>query len=175
MTDAAPSTNGWFNGIGTDRRLRRLELCGHGELAKKEFNLVLSMAACFVAVEVGALVVCMGIMLLDSGPLAILEGIAVWAFAQPVILLIALFSMPIGALLRMILGLTFEQPRPVALLSGAFIGVGGALLIAFSIKDGWSALPPILFIGLVAGIVGGWTWWRVEKSFLDRQKMPSTP
>jgi hypothetical protein len=144
-------------------------------LAERKFSLVLSMAACFIAVEAGALVVCLGIMLLDSGPLAILEGVAIWVIAQPIILLIALISMPVGALLRMVLGLTFEQPRSVALISGALTGLVGSVFIVFSTDDGWSVWPPVVSVGLVAGIVGGWTWWRVEKQFLERQKPSNLP
>ena len=144
-------------------------------MAERKFSLVLSMAACFIAVEAGALVVCLGIMLLDSGPLAILEGVAIWVIAQPIILLIALISMPVGALLRMVLGLTFEQPRSVALISGALTGLVGSVFIVFSTDDGWSVWPPVVSVGLVAGIVGGWTWWRVEKQFLERQKPSNLP
>ena len=144
-------------------------------MAERKFSLVLSMAACFIAVEAGALVVCLGIMLLDSGPLAILEGVAIWVIAQPIILLIALISMPVGALLRMVLGLTFEQPRSVALISGALTGLVGSVFIVFSTDDGWSVWPPVVSVGLVAGIVGGWIWWRVEKQFLERQKPSNLP
>jgi len=132
------------------------------------------MVACFVAVEAGALVVCIGIMLFDTGPLAILEGIAVWVVAQPAILLIALFSMPVGALIRMILGLAFEQPHRVAVVSGAVVGLIGSALFAGSSNDGWTVWPPIMAVGLVSGIVGGWAWWRVEKPFLDRHKPKET-
>lgn len=148
--------------------------CGEIGLTERKFSLVLSMAACFVAVEAGALIVCVGIMLIDTGPLAILEGIAIWAVTQPVILLIAFFSMPIGALLRMILGLAFERPRRVALVSGATVGLIGSALFAGSTKGGWSVWPTIMALGLVAGIVGGWAWWWVEKPFLDRQKPKQT-
>lgn len=144
-------------------------------MAERKFSLVLSMAACFIAVEAGALVVCLGIMLLDSGPLVILEGVSIWVIAQPIILLIALISMPVGALLRMVLGLTFEQPRSVALISGALTGLVGSVFIAFSTDDGWSVWPPVVSVGFVAGIVGGWTWWRVEKQFLERQKPSNLP
>lgn len=133
------------------------------------------MVACLVAVEAGALVVCVGIMLFDTGPLAILEGVAIWAFTQPAILLIALFPMPFGALVRMILGLTFEQPRRVALVSGAIVGLIGSALFAGSINDSWSFWSPIMAVGLASGIVGGWAWWQVEKPFLDRQKPKKTP
>jgi uncharacterized membrane protein len=129
------------------------------------------MVACFVAVEAGALVVCIGIMVLDSGPFASLEGIAVWAIAQPIILFIALGSMPLGALLRMVLGLAFEQPRSVALIAGGMVGLFGSAIFAFGINDVLLAWVPIMSIGLVAGVVGGWTWWRIEKPFLDRQKL----
>ncbi|MEL7027504.1 MAG: hypothetical protein AAGO57_09810, partial [Pseudomonadota bacterium] len=127
------------------------------------------------AEQAGGKTVRLGIMLLESGPLAVLEGIGVWVFAQLIILPIALLSMPIGALIRMILGLSFDQPRPVALVSGALVGLSCSLLFALSTKDGWSAWPPIISVGLVAGIAGGWTWWRVERTFLKRQEPTSHP
>ena len=127
------------------------------------------MAACFVAVEAGALVFCVGIVVLDRGPFASLEGLAVWAFAQQIILFIALGSMPLGALLRMVLGLAFEQPRPVALVVGGVVGLLGSALFAFGNDDVLHARVPMMSLGLVAGVVGGWSWWRIEKPFLDRQ------
>ncbi|PTX54356.1 hypothetical protein C8N43_3170 [Litoreibacter ponti] len=107
-------------------------------------------------------------MLLDSGLSSILEGFAIWVVAQPIILLVALFAMPAGALLRMVLGLAFERPRAVALISGAFIGLCGSVFVLFSTEDGWSAWLQVISVGLLAGIFGGWTWWRIEKPFLDR-------
>lgn len=148
--------------------MRKLEHCGWSELTERKFSLVLSMAACFIAVEAGALVVCIGIMVLDSGPFASLEGIAVWVFAQPIILFIALGSMPLGALLRMVLGLFFEQPRSVALVAGGIIGLVGPVLFGLNFKDGLAAWVPIMSVGLFAGVFGGWTWWLIEKPFLDR-------
>ena len=135
---------------------------------------MLSMVACFVAVEVGSLVVCVGIALFDTGPLAILEGIVIWAGVQPVILLIALFSMPFGALIRMILGLALEQPRGVAVVSGAVVGLIGSALFAGLTNAELFVWPPIMAVGLVSGLAGGWAWWRVEKPFLDRKKQNET-
>lgn len=131
-------------------------------------NLVLSLIACFASVEAGALVVCIGIMILDSGLLSVLEGVAVWAIAQPVILPIALLSSPIGALLRMVLGFAFEQPAKVAMTAGVAVGIIGAVAFAYSTKDGAAAWGPILLIGCLAGFCGGLTWWRIEKPYLDR-------
>ncbi|WP_299851574.1 hypothetical protein [uncultured Roseovarius sp.] len=148
--------------------MRRFENRGQSELTERKFNLVLSMVACFVAVEAGALVVCTGIMVLEGGLFASLDGIAVWAFAQPVILFIALGSMPLGALLRMVLGLAFEQPLSVALIAGGMVGLVGSALFAFFTNDGLFAWVRAMPLGLVAGVVGGWTWWRIEKPFLDR-------
>ena len=133
------------------------------------------MAARFSAVQAGALVVCIGIMLLDRGPLAVLEGISVWAFAQPIILLVALLSMPFGALIRVILGRSFNEPRRISLVAGALVGLGGSWFFAISTEDGWSAWPPIISIGLVAGVVSGWTWWQVGRPFLRRQEPTSIP
>lgn len=135
-------------------------------LPERKFSLFRSFKACFVAVEAGALAVCIGIMILDSGLFASLEGIAVWAIAQPIILFIAIGSMPLGALLRMILGLVFDQPRAVALTTGALVG---SVLIANSANDGWNSWLFTLSLGLVAGVVGGWAWWRVEKPYFEGQ------
>lgn len=126
------------------------------------------MVACFCAVEAGALVVCLGIMLVNDGPWAVLNGVAGWNYSQIVILPIALISMPIGALIRMILGLYFNNPRFVALLAGAAIGLSGSLFVIIVRRGDWSDWPSIISVGLVAGIIGGWTWWRVERPFLLR-------
>lgn len=106
-------------------------------------------------------------MILDSGLMASFEGIAVWVIAQPIILVIAICSMPVGALLRMILGLAFDQPRSVALITGALVGLVGAIAIAITADEGWHWWPLTLSLGLFAGVVGGWAWWRVEKPYLD--------
>lgn len=130
------------------------------------------MVACFVAVEAGALVVCIGIMLIEEGLLGFFEGIATWIVGQLIILPIALVSIPFGALLRLIFGILFERPRTVALSSGAVIGVAGSVFLVLLAQGGWSVLIMAGTIGLVAGICGGWTWWRIEKPHLDRQGPP---
>ena len=131
-------------------------------------NLVLSLIACFAAVQTGAMVVCIGIMILDSDLLRVLEGVALWAIAQPVILPIALLSSPFGALLRMVLGLLFEQSGRVAMTTGAVVGILGAAAFAYSHKGGAASWGPILLVGSLAGFCGGLTWWRIEKPYLDR-------
>lgn len=133
-----------------------------------KMNLALSLTACFAAIEADALVICIGIMILDSGLLAILEGVGIWMMAQPVILPISLLATPVGTLLRMLLAFLFEQPRTVAMTTGTVIGGVGSALFAYSTKDGSAVLVPILSFGSVAGLCGGWTWWRIEKPFLDR-------
>ena len=80
---------------------------------------------------------------------------------------LALLTAPFGALLRMILGFIFDQPSPVAQLTGAIIGTLGSSFIAYSANDGWNAWLLILAVGAFAGLVGGWTWLRIEKRFLD--------
>ena len=138
-------------------------------MTQGRFNLLLSMAACFLAVEAGAMIVCIGMVVLDAGPLAVMPGIALWALAQPIILVIALGSMPLGALVRMILGLAFERPRPVAFMTGGLIGLCGSAFVLHGIKDVLSVWLPLMTVGSVAGIFGGWTWWLIEKPFLDRR------
>ena len=140
-------------------------------MRERKFSLLLSAAACLFAVEAGALAVCIGLMVLDSGPIASFEGALMWVFAQPVIIPIALGSLPLAVLLRLVLGLVFKQPRPTALISGGAVGLLGSTLFASVSKDVLSALVPAIPLGLVAGLVGGWTWWQIEKEFLDRPKL----
>ncbi|WP_300060919.1 hypothetical protein [uncultured Roseobacter sp.] len=131
-------------------------------------SLILSMFACFAAVQAGALAVCVVTMILDSGPLAFLEGVGVWVFGQIAILPIALMSMPVGALLRMVLGLIFSNPRLVALNTGLLVGSIGAALVSAGTSQ--SLLPDYLIsiaIGGCAGLVGGWVWWRIERRHLE--------
>ena len=142
---------------------------GKSQMRERKFSLLLSAAACLFAVEAGALAVCIGLMVLESGPLASLEGAFMWVFAQPVIIPIALAALPLAVLLRFVLGLAFKQPRPTALIAGGVVGLLGSTLFASVSKDVLSALVPAIPLGLVAGLVGGWTWWQIEKEFLDRQ------
>lgn len=132
-----------------------------------KMKLLLSMKACFAAIEAGALVVCVGAMILDSGLLSIPEGIGIWLMMQPVLLPIALLATPIGALLRMILAFMFERPRKVAMITGTIVGFVGSAFFAYSSNDGPSVWPPVLLLGSAAGLCGGWVWWRIEKPFLN--------
>lgn len=170
MSNAVRRRNVCLCDDGVDSRIDvvcRLDIHEENELTERKFNLGLSMVACFVSVGAGALFVCIAIILFDAGPLASLEGIAFWATAQPAILFIALGSMPLGALLRMVLGLAFERPRFVALIAGGTIGLCGSVFFAIGTIDDVFAGVQIAIIGVVAGIFGGWTWWWVEKPFLD--------
>lgn len=132
-----------------------------------KFSVVRSFLACVVAVEAGALAACIATMILDSGLRAILEGIRLWGFTQPLILFIALCAMPFGACLRMILGLAFDQPRRTALITGGVVGLVGSGFIALSVNGDWADWLAIASVGVVSGVIGGWVWWRIEKPFIS--------
>ena len=129
-------------------------------------NLVLSMVACFCAVQTGALVVCVGMMVAEAGPAGVFEGVGVWAIGQIPVLPIALFSMPLGVLLRWILGMPFQKPKPVALITGFGIGLVGAILLTLD-DNRPETIAVALSLGALAGLVGGWTWWLIERPYLE--------
>lgn len=133
-----------------------------------QMNLGLSMFACFCAVQAGALVICVGTMVVDSGPIALVEGIAVWIVGQIAIFPMALMFMPAGALVRMVLGLLCKRPRFVALVTGTLIGILGVLVVSIGVTVNDSIqLAVFVGIGGLAGLSGGWVWWRVERRHLE--------
>ncbi|WP_171174453.1 hypothetical protein [Ruegeria sp. HKCCD8929] len=132
-------------------------------------NLTLSFGASFAAIQAGALVVCIGTMVNDSGLDAILEGVGVWVIGQIAILPLALLLTPIGVLIRAIVGRLFNNPKPVALVTGAAVGSMG--LAAFSITQLVGDVSEVLrfaILGGVSGLIGGWVWWRIEGPGLER-------
>ena len=134
-----------------------------------KMNLLLSLLGCFFAIQAGAMVVCVGLMLVDEGPSGFFEGIAIWAFSQIVILPLALFAMPFGALFRMVLGFLFDQPKPVAIATGTLVGLLGALAIQINAGSyEFSNFAVVISIGSAAGFAGGLVWWLIERPHLER-------
>lgn len=139
------------------------------ERSQPRFNLLLSIWAGFLAFEAGALVVCIGLELDASRLITGWDGAMGWARFQHFILPICLVLTVPGALLRMMLGLMFQRPRRVALTTGAALGLAGAVFIIVADRMGAAAARPVVIWGLLAGLAGGWVWWRVEKPWLERQ------
>ena len=142
------------------------------ERSQPRFNLLLSIWAGFLAFEAGALVVCIGLELDASRLITGWDGAMGWARFQHFILPICLVLTVPGALLRMMLGLKFQRPRRVALVTGAGIGLAGAIFLA-----GVERVEELhaLVTCLLAGLAGGWVWWRVEKPWLARQRSAAEP
>lgn len=122
--------------------------------------------------EAGALVVCIGMAFREISADVLLGGGAFWLIGQVFILPVSLGAMLPGALLRMALGLMFQPPRRVALVAGAAIGLAGAIFIG-----GVERVEELhaLVTCLLAGLTGGWVWWRVEKPWLERQAPSAAP
>lgn len=138
-------------------------------LENTNMSLLRSLVAAFAAVQAGALMVCIGLVVVSDGPLSAIEGVGIWLAGQFIILPLAVLCAPLGALLRMVLGFVFDQPRPVALTTGTAIGVLGAALLAFTAEDGWIFWAASLSVGAIAGFVGGWVWWRIERPLFIAQ------
>lgn len=134
----------------------------------KRFDLVLSCCACFGAIQSGAMVVCIGTMIDEPGPFNLLEAIAVWVVSQPLTFLVAFGSMPVLVVLRFLLGRLFENPYPVAVFCGATLGLVGTLVF------NWPPSAKLVLVGLIAGIIGGLTWWLMELPFIGISKKQNT-
>lgn len=130
------------------------------------------MCACFLAVQGGALVVCIGLAFRQVSASVLLDAGALWVIGQLFILPVSLGGMLPGALLRMLLGLLFQRPRRVALVTGAGIGLAGAIYLA-----GVEQVEEFHALGtcLLAGLAGGWVWWRIEKPWLERHAPSAAP
>ena len=113
-------------------------------------NLVLTMCACFCAIQAGSLVICVGITLLYEGLGMVLAGIGFWATGQVVIIPAALLLMGPGALLRWIVSLLAKNPFKAALGTGLIVGTIGAIL--FSAGFGQPFFPefiPVVLLGAI--------------------------
>ena len=136
-------------------------------MPNQNFSFVRSFCGWFFAIQAGGLSICIGIMVLENGLTAIPEGVVMWIVGQIVILPLALFGAVPAALLRMILGLMFQSARVVAPLSGTVIGGLGCIVLMGGASDLDASSVTMIGICAFAGFIGGWTWWRYEKPFLD--------
>ncbi|WP_299367628.1 hypothetical protein [uncultured Tateyamaria sp.] len=131
-------------------------------------NLLRWFWACFCSVQSGALAICVGLLVLEQGPVGVFEGVAVWSVGQIAIFPISILALPLGAFLRMVLGFLFVRAKLTALATGTTIGVlsSGALAITTSVTA-WDDWVTFLLFGALAGMVGGWTWWQIERPSLE--------
>lgn len=126
-------------------------------------NLVVWLIASFGAVQVGALAFFICISVLAEGLTGIPKGVVVWLGAQNFILIFALLTAPLGALLRMILGFLFKPKRSVACIAGMAIGLIGWGSLIFPHEGHWSSTASILSLGALTGLMGELAWWEIEK------------
>ena len=132
-------------------------------------SLVRSLLACFCAIQAGALVVCVLTAAYSYGTLGIAGGLGFWMTGQIILFPFALVALAPGALLRMLLGFVFEDPKTTSLLTGVFIGLaagGGLFLVAW--KDDANFVVAMVATWVIAGGIGGWVWWLVKRPFLRK-------
>ncbi len=123
-----------------------------------------ALKAHFLATQAGALFVCVGMMVVEDGPRAVLDGIGTWIFGQIVFLPIAIASMPVGLAVRYLGGKVLGETYAAALASGVFVGCLGWLAITWnSILSGIGVAIGLVF-ALVAGLIGGLVWAAIETS-----------
>ena len=101
-------------------------------------------------------------MVVDAGLPAATEGVGLWAFGQIVIFPIAIVTMPLGALLRMLVGLVFGATHLVALTTGTVVGAFCLAAVRFGTTP-CAELFLWIMLGVAAGLIAGETWWRIER------------
>lgn len=121
-----------------------------------------ALKAHFLAIQAGALFVCVGLMIVEDGPGAVLEGIGTWAFGQMVIFPIAVLSMPVGLGVRYLGGKALGETYAAALASGVFVGCLGWLAITWDSRLTSDGVAIGLVFALIAGLIGGFVWAAIE-------------
>lgn len=131
-------------------------------MRETQVNLTVSLVGAFLAFEVGALVVCFGLAMLEETAAGLWSGPIFWTVGQVVIVPIAFIGAPFAAMLRWALGYITPPTRLIALCAGALTGLGfsGALAIGLS----GTALDNLTLacLGTIAGVLAGWAWWGFE-------------
>ncbi len=127
-------------------------------------HLETALKAHFLAIQAGALFVCVGWMVVQAGLGAAIGGVGVWIVGQVVILPIAIATMPIGLGFRCIGGKLFGKTRVATLVTGVVAGVSGWLTVAWELSSTTEGLAKGLVFAAVAGLIGGAVWMTVERS-----------
>ena len=127
-----------------------------------------AIGAHFAAVLLSSLVLIMGIEAVVHGTVGSVEGIGKWIGGIAIFLTLALISLPVGLMLRVIVGRSGVAPMRGALLGGVL--VGGALLFVLhpGMYPGVSVQTKpvgLVLIHIGAGLTGGWVWHRCEFGF----------
>ena len=131
-------------------------------------NVRLSLLAAFVALQAGALTICVLMMVAEQGPVGFLEGFGVWIFAQAFVLPIFLVAALPLLIVRYFLGKLSLDAKIVSCFVGAVVGSAGAgIIAASSTYSNFETVMIAAIRGGVGGLVAGWAWWRVEKHWLQ--------
>ncbi len=129
-----------------------------------------ALKAHFLAIQAGALFVCVGMMVVEDGLGAVLEGIGTWIFGQLVIFPIAIASMPVGLGVRYLGGKVLGETYAAALASGVCVGCLSWLAITWDSSLTSEGVAIGLVLASVAGLIGGLVWAAIETS---KKEVPS--
>lgn len=123
-----------------------------------------ALKAHFLAIQAGAFFVCVGMMVVEDGPGAVLEGIGTWVFGQLVIFPIAIATMPVGLAVRYLGGKVLGETYAAALASGVFVGCLSWLAITWDSRLTSDGVAIGLAFASIAGLIGGLVWAAIETS-----------
>lgn len=120
----------------------------------------------FCGVFAGAWGILAGLDAVASGPVGLADGTGKWIGACVIIAVLAISSLPLGLVLRFLIGKLHLNPQFGAILGGV---AAGLMLIPMlhpahnpSIAIGTHTFE-LLFVHAGAGVLGGYTWWLIER------------
>ncbi|MCT8160316.1 hypothetical protein [Pseudoruegeria sp. SHC-113] len=121
---------------------------------------------CLCAIEAGAVVVIVGLILSTREAITIKEILDSWLLGQIFILPVFLVSAPFLILLRWVLRVLFRSTRRLCLLTGVAVGLALSFKYATDEWHDWFEWAYIFSVGMMAGFAGGLAWWAVESPIL---------
>lgn len=123
------------------------------------------VGAHLAAVLLGSLVLLVGMEAIVFGPMGLLQGFGKWIGGILIFAVLAMASLPVGLLLRAIVGRFSTSPFCGATLCGAVVGLGLMFVLHPAMYLGVSFWTDPLALSLahaIAGICGGLVWHAIE-------------
>ena len=123
------------------------------------------VGAHLAAVLSGSLVLLIGIEATVFGPVGIPQGVGKWIGGVLIFIFLAIASLPLGLVLRLVVGRLNSAPLRGAMLGGAFVGFGLMFVLHPAMYPGVSFWTDPLALSLahtIAGVCGGAAWYWIE-------------
>ncbi len=124
-----------------------------------------AIAAHFVAVLLSSLLLFVGVEAVVFGSVGVLQGVGKWIGGVLIFIVLAIASLPIGLLLRGIIGKLAPSAFSGAIVGGVFVSLALMFLLHPAMYPGvsfWTHPVALTLVHGFAGFCGGALWHTVE-------------